>query len=89
MISVFTYGSAADSHLDLATRGSHQLGKLLRNTLEDAQAVVVGQGLQEVLDGLAAAGSLLELGDDGGLVGIGESRGAQDGGELGILLDEV
>lgn len=49
----------------------------------------MGQGVQEVLDGFAAAGSLLELGDDGSLVGIGESRGAQDGGELGILLDEV
>lgn len=52
----------------------------------------MGQGVQEVLDGLVAGGRthlLLELGNDGGLVGIGESRGAQDGGELSILLDEA
>ena len=52
----------------------------------------MSQGAQEVLDGLVTGRRthlLLELGNDGGLVGIGKSRGAQDRGELSILLDQV
>ena len=87
---VFTYGSAGDGHLDLAAGRGHQLGELLGDALEDAQTVVVGQGGEEVLDGrVGGARLLLELGDDGRLVGGSQGRGAEDAGQLGVLADEV
>lgn len=84
-----TYLSAGYLELNLATGGGDQLRELLADAAEEAQAVVLGEGLEEVLDGgVAGAGLLGELGDDVGLVLGGQGRGRQDGGELGILLEE-
>lgn len=86
---MFTYGSAGDGHLDLTAGRGHQLAELLGDALEDAQTVVVGQGGEEVLDGrVGGAYLLLELGDDGRLVGVGQGRGAEDADQPGVLGDE-
>lgn len=85
-----TYRSAGDNKLNLTTSSAHDLAELLADTGEKAEAVVLGEGGKEVLDGLlgAGAGLLGELGDDGGLVLGAQGRRGQDGGQLGILADE-
>ena len=84
------YLRAGNHHLDLTAGGAHELGELGADAGKEAQAVVVGEGREEVLDGLAAgAGVLLQLGDDGALVGDGQSRGLEDGDQLGVLLHQV
>lgn len=85
-----TYRSARNCHLNLSTGSAHQLAKLGADTSQQRQTVVLGQRLEEVLDGLAAdAGALLELGNDGRLVGSAQHRRAQDGCQLGVLGNEV
>jgi hypothetical protein len=50
--------------------------------------VVLGKGLEEVLeDGTLVTGDLGELLDDGGLVGIAQGRGTEDGAELLVGLE--
>lgn len=84
-----TYLSAGNSELDLTTGGRDDGGELVDDTGDETESVVLGEGGQEVLDGLVLGVDLLdELIDDGLLVGIGEGRGLQDGDELGVLLDE-
>ena len=84
------YLSAGNHHLDLAAGGAHELAELAANAGEEAEAVVLGEGGEEVADGLArGAGVLLELGDDGALVGGREGRGLEDGDQLGVLLDQA
>lgn len=83
-----TYRSTRDRHLNFSTGSTHQLAELGADASEQGQAVILGQGAQEVLDGLAAgASALLELGDNGRLVAGGQRRGLEDGGQLGVLLD--
>jgi hypothetical protein len=80
---------AGHSQLDLASSGAHQLAELLANTLQKTQSVIVGEGGQEVLDGVVlvrASGVLLQLGDDLGLVLGAQRRRRQDGGELGVFV---
>lgn len=78
-----------DGHLDLAAGRRHDLVELFADAAEEAEAVVLGEGLEEVLEGGAVAAGLLdELGDDGGLVLGAQGRGRQDAGELNILLDD-
>lgn len=85
-----SYLSGGDGHLNLAARSRHDLVELVADTLEETEAVVLGESVEEVLDGGFLAARLLnELGDDGGLVLGGESRGRQDGSELSILLEDV
>lgn len=89
-MSVFSYLCAGDGNLDLAAGGAHKLGKLGGDTGEETEAVVLGEGVEEVLDGLARdAGGLDELGDNGALVGGAQGGGTEDGRQLGVLLDEV
>ena len=84
------YLGAGDHHLDLTTGGAHKLVELSANTGEKAEAVVLGEGGEEVLDGLArGTGVLLQLNDDGALVGGGQGRGLEDGDQLRILLQQV
>lgn len=84
------YLGASDNHLDLTTGGAHELAELGADTREKGQAVVLGEGGEEVLDGLAGgAGVLLQLGDDSALVGGGERRGLEDSHELRILLNDI
>lgn len=86
-----TYSSGSDNELDLAPGGAHESGELLSNTLKDAQSVVLGKRLEEVLDGVAlvlATKVLLELGNDAGLVFGGEGWGGQNLLELCIFLED-
>lgn len=85
-----THLSAGDLELDLTTGSRGELGELLADAAEQVEAVVLGEGVEEVLDGGAAGACLLgELGDDGRLVGLVERRGGEDGGQLRVLLDQV
>lgn len=83
----FSYLSAGDDEFHLAARGADDLGKLVGDALEEAEAVVRGQGGEEVLDRLvgSAAQGLLQLGHDGALVGLIQRGRRQDGSQLGIL----
>ncbi len=87
---IIPYLSTGNDHLNLATSSAHELGKLGDDTGEETKAVVLGQGAEEVLDRLARdARALDELGNDGVLVRGAQRRGLEDGGELGVLLDEA
>lgn len=85
-----SYLRAGNHHLDLAAGGAHELGELAHDRGQQAEAVVLGEGGEEVLDvGVALdARDLEELGDDGALVGGRELRGAEEGGELGVLFED-
>lgn len=87
--NIQTYLGAGDGDLDLAAGGRDDGGELVADAGQETQSVVLGEGLEEVLDGLVAGASLLaELLNDGLLVGLGQSRGREDGGQLGVLLEE-
>ncbi len=76
-VKCYAYLGRCDDHLDLAAGSADKLSKLITDVLQESQAVVLGEGSEEVLDGLVGAGStdaLLELGDDEALVGVGQSR---------------
>jgi len=85
-----SYLRGGDHHLDLAAGGAHELGELGHDRGQQAEAVVLGEGGEKVLNvGVALdAGHLEELADDGALVGGRELRGAEEGGELGVLFDD-
>lgn len=72
-----TYRSAGNAHLNLAASGANELSELVADAAQETQAVVLGQCLKEILDGCTTgtgSGVLLELGDDGGLVGGTQGR---------------
>lgn len=82
--------SARDGHFNLTTRRAHQGTELLANALKNAQAVVLGQCLQEVLDRVVLVchtHGLLQLLHNLRLVGRGEGRRGHDGLELAVLLE--
>lgn len=83
-----THLSRGNVQLNLTTVGAHQGTELLADTLEGSETVVLGKGLEEVLEdvGLVGTGNLLELLDDLLLVGNGQGRSAEDGGQLGVGL---
>lgn len=83
-----TYSSAGNGKLNLASGSTHQLAELCADAFEKGQAVVLGERVEEVLDGVGlvlATGVLLELRDDGRLVLGGEGRRLHDVGELWVL----
>jgi len=83
------YLGASNNKLNLAAGGAHELGELGDDAGEETETVVLGQGGEEVLEG--GAGStrgLLELGNDAALVGGSQAGGAEDGDQLGVLLDD-
>lgn len=83
-----TYRSAGDGHLDLTLGSTHQGAKLLAHALKNAQTVVLGQGGEEVLHGLALhTKGLLQLGNDLLLVLSAEGGRRQDGLQTGVLLE--
>jgi hypothetical protein len=88
-ISENAYLSTGDVEVDLAAVSAHQSSELLADTLKGAETVVLGKGLEEVLDdtGLVGTGDLSELLDDGLLVGVGQGGGAEDGGQLLVGLE--
>ena len=90
-MSTCTYSGGDDGKLDLAPGGAHKDGELLGDAFEDAESVVLGKSVEEVLDrvGLVLdANLLLKLGDNLGLVRDAESRGGEDLLELGVALED-
>lgn len=83
------YLGTGDVEVDLTTVSAHQSSELFADTLEGAETVVLGKGLEEVLDdtSLVGTGDLSELLDDGLLVGGGQGGGAEDGGQLLVGLE--
>lgn len=91
LIAGQTYSSRSNRELNLASRSTHEHGKLVGNRLQNAQAVVVRKSLQEVLDDVPfihIADVLSQLGDDLVLVASGEHGGMEDSVELGVLLED-
>ena len=89
-LSSCTYSSAGDGQLNLTTGGAHEGTELLGNTLKLVESVVLGQSLEEVLDGVVLVldvEGLLDLGNDLLLVGLAEGGGIKDGLELGVSLE--
>jgi hypothetical protein len=87
-----TYRSTGNEHFHLSFCGAHQSAEFVTHALEQAEAVVLGQDGEEVLDcaGLVgAAGVLFEFGDDLGLVGVGECGRVEDGLEFGVGFDDL
>lgn len=88
---LITHLSTGNAELDLTTVSAHQSRKLLHNSLQQAQTVVLSQGVEEVLHNVALvrAGNLVELLHDLLLVAGREDRGLEDGGQLGVLLEDL
>jgi len=86
-----THLGGGDAQLDLAAGSGHEGSELLADTLEGTETVVLGKGLEEVLEdiGLVSTGNLLELLNDLGLVGVGQGGSAEDGGQLLVGLDDL
>lgn len=87
-----TYLSAGNVQLNLALVRAHQSAKLLDNTLQQTQSVVLSKRGKEVLEDFAlvgAAGNSLQLLHDLLLVAHGQSGGVEDDGEFGILFEDV
>lgn len=85
-----TYLSTGNVQLKLTTVRTHKSTELLANTLKSTQPVVLGKSVEEVLQDVAlvsAASELLQLVNDLLLVGGREGRGADDGGELAVVLE--
>jgi hypothetical protein len=83
---------ARDDEFHLTPRGAHQSTELLHHALQHAQAVVLGQRRQEVLQGVVLVldvGALLQLGDDLLLVRLGEGGRAEDALQAGVALEGV
>ena len=79
---------AGDVELDLTAVSAHESSELLADTPEGTETVVLGKGLEEVLEDVTlVTGDLGELLDDGGLVGIAQARGIEDGAELLVGLE--
>jgi len=84
---VIERGSAGNGHFNLTASSTHELAKLLTDTLQERKSVVLGKCVEEVLDSVRPLTSvLLELSNDGRLVLSGKSWSSHDGGELSILM---
>lgn len=82
------YLSTGDNQLDLTAVSAHESTELVDNLVQQAETVVLGECAKEVLDDVTLISSdLLELRDDGLLVGNSEGRGGDDAGELGVGLE--
>lgn len=71
---------------------THEYAKLLNNTLQHAQSVVLGESVEQVLDDallVSAANVLLELLDNLLLIRHRQRRRMEDLVELGILLEDT
>lgn len=85
-----THLSARDRHLNLAARRRHELGELSTDARKEAEAVVLGQRFEEVLDRLV--GTACQLGqftDDERLVRGRQCGRRQDLQQLGIFFYHV
>ena len=70
---------------------THQLTKLLTDTAQGTQPVVLSEGSEEVLQDIALVSTteLLQLLDDLLLVVGSEGRGAEDGIEFGVGVQDL
>lgn len=68
---------------------AHESSELVNDIVQQTKTVVLGERGKEVLEDVAlvGTGNLLELRDDGLLVGGREGRGGDDAGELGVGLE--
>lgn len=88
---ISTYSSRGDDELDLALVSAHEDAELFSSALEDAQSVVLGEGLEEVLDGVALVlhtDALLDLGDNLRLIRGAERWSSEDLRKLAVLLED-
>lgn len=85
------YLGTGNIQLNLPTMRAHQRIKLVADVLKHTQPVVLGERVQEVLHRAAfvIANELLQLSHDLLLVTDGEGRGAEDGGQLAVGLENV
>jgi hypothetical protein len=67
---------------------AHESSELVNDIVQQTETVVLSERGKEVLEDVAlvGTGNLLELRDDGLLVGGREGRGGDDAGELGVGL---
>ena len=80
-----THRSGRDNGLNLSSVSAHQNPVLFNDSVEQVEAVVLGQHLQEVLDGLVLARRLQDFGSHKLLVLGLEGRRGEDVGELAVL----
>lgn len=71
--------------------GAHESRELLADISKESQSVVLREGVQEVLDNLVrfTAGHILQFCDDLFFVASREGGGADDGLELGVLVEDI
>ena len=81
-----THHSRRDDSLNLSSVGAHQNPVLFNDAVKQVEAVVLGQHLQEVLDGLVRARHLQDLSNHKLLVPSLEGRRGEDVGELGVFV---
>lgn len=83
-----THLSTGDVQVDLTTVSTHKGTELLANAFQNAQPVVLSQGVEEVLEDvtLVTTRELLELTNNLLLVRSREGRGADDRGQLAVRL---
>ena len=86
-----TYLSTGNAQLNLALVRTNKRLKLLNHTLQQSQTVVLSQSSQEVLENLVlvAAGNGLQFLDDLLLVADTQSRCVENGGEFGVLFEDL
>lgn len=90
MIPRWTNLSTGDGQLNLTTGSGDDGVELFTNAAKETKTVVLGEGLEEVLDGGAARASLLDELSNNLLLVVGAEGGStQNGSKLGILLDDV
>lgn len=85
----FPYLGTGDNHFHLTPLGADQGAEFLTGGREQAEAVVLCERGQKVLDGAAlvdAARVLLQLGHNLGLVGFREGRGLENRLQLRVGL---
>ena len=90
MAAPTTHLSTSNHQIHLPPRRTHELAKLLADPLEYAQAIVIRQRLEEVLDRVAlvlGAHVPLQLLDDLRLVVRAQGRGREDLGEVDVFLE--
>ncbi len=84
--------STGDRNLDLASGGRHDDGEFVAHALEHRQAVVLGEGVEEIGEGIALvlhARALRNLGHDLLLVAHSQSRSREDGLQFWVPLEGV
>jgi hypothetical protein len=85
------YLSTGNVQLNLALVGAYQSAKLLHNTGQQTQSVVLSKRGKEVLENVAlvGTGNPLQLLHNLSLVAHGESGGVENGGEFWVPFEDL